>query len=75
MRHRLVTDKKPAPFPYHEKRYTFFRALFDSTPSRLDENSKLILVEGPPTAGKGALAKELAKELDMVYFPAPTQVF
>uniref|UniRef100_A0A9N6WNW8 NADH dehydrogenase [ubiquinone] 1 alpha subcomplex subunit 10, mitochondrial n=1 Tax=Alona affinis TaxID=381656 RepID=A0A9N6WNW8_9CRUS len=73
MRHRLQAEPKPAPFPYQEKRYNFFRALFDSTPNRLDENSKLILVEGPPTAGKGVLAKELAEELDMAYFPAPTQ--
>jgi len=73
MRHRTQGEPKPAPFPYKEKRYNFLRAIFDSTPDRLDENSKLIVVEGPTAAGKGNLAKELAQELDMAYFAAPTQ--
>lgn len=72
MRHRLPKEPKPAPFPYKEKKYTFLRALFDTTSDRLDENSKLILVEGPPAAGKGALAKEIAEDLDMHYLPSPT---
>jgi len=74
MRHRIETTiPKPAPFPYKEKKYNFLRALADyPTTSRLDENSKLIVVDGPPTAGKGAMAKELADELDMAYFEAPT---
>ena len=63
---------KPAPFPYKEKTYNFWRALFDTTTDRLDENSKLIVIDGPPAAGKAALAKELADELDMLYIPAPT---
>lgn len=73
LRQGLPAQQKPAPFPYKEKRYNFLRALFDPTTSRLDENSKLIVVEGPPAAGKGALAKELADELGMAYFKAPTQ--
>nr|CAG4646238.1 EOG090X05NZ [Macrothrix elegans] len=73
VRQQQPAEPKPAPFPYKEKRYNFFRAIFDSTTSRLDENSKLIVVEGPPAAGKGAVAKELAEELDMAYFSAPTQ--
>nr|CAG4643187.1 EOG090X05NZ [Ilyocryptus agilis] len=73
MRHRVVSEPKPAPFPYKDKRYNFWRALFDSTEDRLDENSKLIVVEGLPAAGKHQLAKGLADELDMVYFPSPTQ--
>jgi len=74
MRHRIETaTPKPAPFPYKEKSYNFLRALTDyPTTSRLDENSKLIVVDGLPTAGKGAVAKELADELDMAYFEAPT---
>ena len=74
MRHRIETvTPKPAPFPYKEKSYNFLRALVDyPTTSRMDENSKLIVVDGPPTSGKGALAKELADELDMAYFDAPT---
>lgn len=72
MRQGLPAQPKPAPFPYKEKRYNFLRALFDPTTSRLDENSKLIVVEGPPAAGKRVLAKELAEELDMAYFKSPT---
>lgn len=72
MRHRLAKEPKPAPFPYKEKKYTFLRALFDTTGDRLDENSKLIVVEGPPAAGKGALAKEIADDLEMLYLPSPT---
>uniref|UniRef100_A0A4Y7N334 NADH dehydrogenase [ubiquinone] 1 alpha subcomplex subunit 10, mitochondrial n=1 Tax=Daphnia similis TaxID=35528 RepID=A0A4Y7N334_9CRUS len=72
MREGLPPVNKPPPFPYKEKRYNFFRALFDPTTSRLDENSKLIVVEGPPAAGKGVLAKELADDLGMAYFPTPT---
>uniref|UniRef100_A0A9N6WXM0 NADH dehydrogenase [ubiquinone] 1 alpha subcomplex subunit 10, mitochondrial n=1 Tax=Evadne anonyx TaxID=141404 RepID=A0A9N6WXM0_9CRUS len=74
MRHRIETSTpKPAPFPYKETSYNFLRALVDyPTTSRLDENSKLIVVDGLPTAGKGALAKELADELDMAYLEAPT---
>jgi len=71
MRHRNPTTR-PAPFPYKEKSYNFWRALFDTTTDRLDENSKLIVIDGPPAAGKAALAKELANELDMLYIPAPT---
>ena len=72
MRQGMEIEPKPAPFPYKEKRYNFFRALFDPTTSRLDENSKLIVVDGPPAAGKRALAQELADELDMAYFKSPT---
>nr|CAG4648639.1 EOG090X05NZ [Polyphemus pediculus] len=73
MRHRLEMAPKPAPFPYKEKEYNFIRALFDHpTPSRLDDNSKLIVIDGPPNAGKAVLAKELAEELDMVFMEPPT---
>lgn len=73
MRHPIDGASKPAPFPYKEKSYNFLRALMDHpTTSRLDENSKLIVVDGPPAAGKAALGKKLADELDMAYFEAPT---
>ena len=71
MRHRNPVNK-PAPFYYTEKRYNLLRAFFDDTLSRFDDNTKLVVIDGPPTAGKAQLAKELADELDMVYSPAPT---
>lgn len=63
---RLVTHK---PFPYREKNYTVFTAMLDKTTPRLNENSKLICVEGPIASGKTKLAKELADELEMLYVP------
>ena len=38
---------------------------------RLDENSKLIVVDGAHAIGKSEFAKELAEDLDMVYYPYP----
>ncbi|XP_037935618.1 NADH dehydrogenase [ubiquinone] 1 alpha subcomplex subunit 10, mitochondrial [Teleopsis dalmanni] len=60
---------KCKPYPYKEKDYTVWNHFFDKTSKRLDENSKIILVEGPIGAGKSKLAAELAKELDMLYVP------
>nr|CAD7196672.1 unnamed protein product [Timema douglasi] len=61
--------KRPPPFPYKEKQYNFFRSWFDSTTDRFNENTKLIVVDGPIAAGKSDCAQKLAKELDMLYFP------
>ncbi|KAB0800128.1 hypothetical protein PPYR_08008 [Photinus pyralis] len=60
---------KPKPWPYKTKGYNIFNSLYDKTTSRFDENSKIIVVEGPIAAGKTKLAKELAAELDMLYLP------
>ncbi|XP_050092063.1 NADH dehydrogenase [ubiquinone] 1 alpha subcomplex subunit 10, mitochondrial [Anopheles aquasalis] len=67
---------KPKPFPYLEKEYTAWNACLDvlrkNTTSRFDENTKVVVVDGPIAAGKSAFAKELAAELEMKYFPEPT---
>lgn len=67
---------KPKPFPYLEKEYTAFQAckdvLFKTTTNRFDENTKVVVVDGPIAAGKSAFAKELATELEMKYFPEAT---
>lgn len=60
---------KPAPFDYENKDYTYFRSLFDRTTHRLDENSKVIVVEGPVAAGKTHFACNLAEDLGMKHFP------
>ena len=49
--------KRPAPFPYKQKPYTFWRALIDDTTQRFDENTKIIVVDGPPTGNKDAFAR------------------
>ncbi|CAG9819656.1 unnamed protein product [Phaedon cochleariae] len=60
---------KPKPWPYKEKGYNLFSYLYDKTTSRLDENSKIIVVEGPVASGKSKFAKQLANEFEMLYLP------
>lgn len=60
---------KPTPYPYKTKRYGNIQRLFDKTTSRFDENSKIIVVDGPIASGKTAFAKALADDLDMLYLP------
>ncbi|ODN01344.1 NADH dehydrogenase [ubiquinone] 1 alpha subcomplex subunit 10, mitochondrial [Orchesella cincta] len=61
---------KPKPWPYRGKRgYNNLHALLDGTKKRLGDNSKVIVVEGPPAIGKSNLARALAEELEMKYFP------
>ncbi|XP_004927649.1 NADH dehydrogenase [ubiquinone] 1 alpha subcomplex subunit 10, mitochondrial [Bombyx mandarina] len=60
---------KPAPFDYVNKDYTWLRSLIDRTTHRFDDNSKVIIVEGPVAAGKTAFAASLADDLGMKHFP------
>lgn len=60
---------KPKPWPYTDKSYSFLNSLYDRTTSRFDENTKIIVVEGPVAAGKSKLAKQLAEDLEMLYLP------
>ncbi|KAL0963894.1 hypothetical protein UPYG_G00315000 [Umbra pygmaea] len=46
-------------------------ALGERTTPRFKENSKIISVDGNLASGKGALAKNLAEKLGMVYMPEP----
>uniref|UniRef100_A0A6A7FQ76 NADH dehydrogenase [ubiquinone] 1 alpha subcomplex subunit 10, mitochondrial n=2 Tax=Hirondellea gigas TaxID=1518452 RepID=A0A6A7FQ76_9CRUS len=66
---RLPDYKRKAPFPYTEKRYNLWRAIFDDTTQRFDENSKILVVDGPPSGNKAKLAMGIAEELDMMYMP------
>ncbi|CAG0914907.1 unnamed protein product [Notodromas monacha] len=60
---------KPAPFPYRKKKFGSLQSWYDRTSSRMDENSKVIVVDGPPAAGKTEVAKEIAELLDFLYVP------
>lgn len=60
---------KPAPFDYVNKDYSWFRSLRDRTTHRFDENTKVIVVEGPPACGKTDFAKTIADDLGMKHFP------
>ncbi|GBM24347.1 NADH dehydrogenase [ubiquinone] 1 alpha subcomplex subunit 10, mitochondrial [Araneus ventricosus] len=64
--------KKPAPWPYKTKKFTYFKAFYDFTTKRFDENTKIIVVDGPIAAGKGPFAKQLAEAFDMHYIPEVT---
>ncbi|KAJ9594867.1 hypothetical protein L9F63_013828, partial [Diploptera punctata] len=70
---RDKTKTRPKPYPYMTKPYNLLRAWFlDSTTYRFDENTKIIVVEGPVAAGKTVFAKNLAQELDMLHMPEVT---
>lgn len=46
--------------------------LIDFTSLRYDENTKLIVVDGPPAAGKTKLCEKLAEEFGLLYMPPPS---
>ena len=46
--------------------------MLDTSTCRVNEHSKVIVIDGPPAAGKNKLAQELAKELDFLFLPQPT---
>lgn len=72
---RAMKDKskpRPTPWPYKEKSYSFLNAIFDRTTYRFDENSKIIVVDGPIAAGKTKFAQTLAEDLDMLHLPEVT---
>jgi len=63
--------ERPAPFPYETKDYTVWADLTDRTTTRMDSNSRIILVDGAHAVGKTDLAKQLAEEFDMKVMPYP----
>lgn len=70
---KRVDRRRVPPFDYLNKEYGFWAQLFDPMVDRCsDENSKVIVVEGPIAAGKSKVAAKLAEEFEMVYLPPPT---
>ncbi|XP_017758984.1 PREDICTED: NADH dehydrogenase [ubiquinone] 1 alpha subcomplex subunit 10, mitochondrial isoform X2 [Eufriesea mexicana] len=63
---------KPPPYPYWKKQCNDLHMMFDPMSLRYDDNSKLIIVEGPPAVGKTKLCEEIAKEYGLLYMPPPT---
>ncbi|XP_050296640.1 NADH dehydrogenase [ubiquinone] 1 alpha subcomplex subunit 10, mitochondrial isoform X2 [Anthonomus grandis grandis] len=72
---RTITSKlddlppKPKPWDYHNKKFNIMKHMFDKTTARFDENTKVIVVEGPIAAGKSKFAQEIAKSFGMQYYP------
>jgi NADH dehydrogenase (ubiquinone) 1 alpha subcomplex subunit 10 len=64
--------ERPKPYPYQTKGYNILNSIFDKTTWRFDENSKIVVVDGPIAAGKSAFGKALADELEMLFMPEPT---
>ncbi|KYM98921.1 PREDICTED: NADH dehydrogenase [ubiquinone] 1 alpha subcomplex subunit 10, mitochondrial [Cyphomyrmex costatus] len=69
---KRINCRHLAPFDYLHKKYGFWAQMFDPMVDRCDENSKVIVVEGPIAAGKSKVAAKLAEEFEMVYLPPPT---
>jgi len=65
---------EPRMKPWNYKKYGFntFWGLFDGTTKRFNDNSKLVVVEGPPALGKTEFAKAVADELGMKFVPGFT---
>ena len=75
-RRNLTTDRsvyKREPWPYRRKKFNYLHSLYDYTVSRLNENSVIICVEGPPGCGKTEIAESIAKEFHLHHIPAPTE--
>lgn len=62
-----MIEPRKKPWPYKTLGFNYWHSLMDVTVNRFNDNSKLIVVEGPPALEKTKFAKELADELDMVY--------
>ncbi|XP_071568505.1 NADH dehydrogenase [ubiquinone] 1 alpha subcomplex subunit 10, mitochondrial [Temnothorax nylanderi] len=69
---KRVNRRRVEPFDYLHKEYGFWAQMFDPMVDRCDENTKVIVVEGPIAAGKSKVAAKLADEFEMVYLPPPT---
>lgn len=49
--------KRPPAFPYKDTQYGFIAAVMDKTTHRFDENSRIIVVDGPIASGKTKFAQ------------------
>lgn len=60
---------RPPPYPYQTRDYQFPWNWGDDTEDRFNQNSKIIVVDGPMASGKTEFCKKLADELDMLAIP------
>ena len=64
--------QRAKPWNYKRWGFEYIHALVDGTTKRFNENSKLVVVEGPPGLGKTEMAKALAEEFDLKFVPGFT---
>lgn len=60
------------PWPYKKIQFNYAASLIDGTTKRFKDNSKMVVVEGPPALDKTKFAQELAEEFGMLYMPGFT---
>jgi len=64
-----MIEPRMKPWDYKNLGYGYWSGLYDGTTKRFNDNSKVIVIEGPPGLQKTKFAKELAEEFDMLYVP------
>jgi len=64
--------ERPKPYPHETKDFNRFAGIYDRTTVRMDENSRIILVDGAHAVGKTDFAKQLAEEFDMKCLEYPS---
>lgn len=69
---KRVDRQRIAPFDYFNKKYRVWDQFFDPMVGRCDENTKVIVIEGPVAAGKGNVGAKIAEEFEMAYLPPPS---
>lgn len=69
---RESVEREPTSKPWPaDRNFRWIDLHYDRSTHRIQENSKLIVVEGAHAVGKSKFAKELAEDLDMRYIPFP----
>ena len=64
--------KRAKPWDYKRWGFEWHHCLIDGTTKRFNENSKMVVIEGPPALGKTEVAKAIAEEFDLLYVPGFT---
>ncbi|XP_076299069.1 NADH dehydrogenase (ubiquinone) subunit ND-42 [Lasioglossum baleicum] len=63
---------KPPPYPYWEKEWRGLDRYTDPMVYRFDDNTRLLVVDGPPAMGKTKVCEKIAAEFGLLYMPPPT---